>query len=151
MPARITQPFRNRADAADLVPYEDHGMSPEAPIIDFAERHTHGLDVVLMWSRVSGCVWVTVTNRGTAGRDGSKPRRLPRSPGVRASIRLPTGGSVMHATIQQWLPAAASAVAGWLMVRAGASKRMLVLRAPARCASCGRRRRRDCDCREGVR
>jgi hypothetical protein len=90
MPARITQPFRNRADAADLVPYEDHGMSPEAPIIDFAERHTHGLDVVLMWSRVSGCVWVNVTNRGTAGRHGSKPRRLPRS--RCSSIHSPTYG-----------------------------------------------------------
>jgi hypothetical protein len=63
VPARVTQPFRNRADAAGLLPGEDHGMSPEAPIIDLAERHTHDLDVVLMWSRVSGRVWVNVTNR----------------------------------------------------------------------------------------
>jgi len=38
-------------------------MSPEPPIVDLADRHTHDVDVVLMWSRNSGRVWVTVTHR----------------------------------------------------------------------------------------
>ena len=63
MPARITQLFRNRADARDPRSGDDDGMFPEAPIIDLADRHTDDLDVVLMWSRVSGRVWVRVTNR----------------------------------------------------------------------------------------
>jgi hypothetical protein len=32
-------------------------------IVDLADRHTEALDVVLMWSRVSGHVWVDVTHR----------------------------------------------------------------------------------------
>jgi hypothetical protein len=45
------------------------------------------------------------------------------------------------------MPALAAAVAGWLMVHAGASKRLLTLRPPTRCAACGKRRRaRGCDC-----
>ncbi len=48
--------------------------------------------------------------------------------------------SMMSLTIQQTMPAIATAVAGWLMVRAGASKRLLSTRTPARWASCGRRR-----------
>lgn len=39
------------------------GMSPEPPIVDLADRQTQDLDVVLMWSRNSGRVWVTVTHR----------------------------------------------------------------------------------------
>lgn len=54
---------------------------------------------------------------------------------------------VMHLTINQMTPSIAAAVAGWLMVRAGAGKGMIALRAPSRCAACGRRRvRRGCDC-----
>ena len=56
----------------------------------------------------------------------------------------------MHATMQ-WMPAAVSVAAGWMMVRAGVSKNKLVLRAPARCVACGRRRGRDCDCMNGAR
>ena len=48
--------------------------------------------------------------------------------------------SMIHFTSQQTMPAIAAAVAGWLMVRAGTSKRLLTLRTPARCAACGRRR-----------
>jgi hypothetical protein len=52
-------------------------------------------------------------------------------------------------TIQQTTPAIVAALAGWLMVRAGASKRMVALRTPPRCAACGRRRtKRTCDCTE---
>ncbi len=55
----------------------------------------------------------------------------------------------MHLTLAQLLPSASAAVAAWLMVRAGAAKGMLVVRAPSRCAACGRRRTRGrCDCTE---
>jgi hypothetical protein len=46
----------------------------------------------------------------------------------------------MHLTLAHVLPSASAAVAAWLMVRAGAAKGMLVVRAPSRCAACGRRR-----------
>jgi hypothetical protein len=47
----------------------------------------------------------------------------------------------------QTMPAVAAVVAGWFMVRAGISKRLLTLRTPARCAACGKRRSgRGCDC-----
>jgi len=55
--------------------------------------------------------------------------------------------SMIQFTSQQTMPALAAAVAGWLMVHAGASKRLLTLRPPTRCAACGKRRRaRRCDC-----
>jgi hypothetical protein len=55
--------------------------------------------------------------------------------------------SMIDLTSQQTMPAIAAAVAGWLMVRAGASKRLLSMRTPARCASCGRlRTARPCHC-----
>jgi hypothetical protein len=55
--------------------------------------------------------------------------------------------SMIHLTSPQTMPVIAAALAGWLMVRAGASKRLLSLRTPARCAACGRRRTaRGCDC-----
>jgi len=54
---------------------------------------------------------------------------------------------LMHLTMAQTAPAIVAAVAGWLMVRAGAAKRMVAVRTPSRCAACGRRRtRRGCDC-----
>jgi hypothetical protein len=54
---------------------------------------------------------------------------------------------VTQLTIQHTTPAIAAAIAGWLMVRAGASKGMLAVRVLSRCAACGRRRnRRGCDC-----
>jgi hypothetical protein len=54
--------------------------------------------------------------------------------------------------MQQATPAIAAVLAGWLMVRAAASKRMIVLRAPSRCAACGRRRARGrCSCTGGDR
>ena len=40
-------------------------MPPEPPIVDLADRHTDDLDVVLMWSRNSGRVWVNVTHRSS--------------------------------------------------------------------------------------
>jgi hypothetical protein len=55
--------------------------------------------------------------------------------------------SMIHLTSQQTMPAIAGVVAGWLMVHAGASKRLLTLRTPARCAACGKRRTAGgCDC-----
>ena len=55
--------------------------------------------------------------------------------------------SMIQLTSQQTMPAIAAAIAGWLMVRAGTSKRLISLRTPARCVACGRRRTaRRCDC-----
>jgi hypothetical protein len=38
-------------------------MSSERLIVDLADRHGDGLDLVLMWARRSGHFWVTVTHR----------------------------------------------------------------------------------------
>jgi hypothetical protein len=55
----------------------------------------------------------------------------------------------MHLAIQQTAPALATVAAGWLMVRMGAAKGLIVLRAPSRCAACGRRRTRGhCRCND---
>jgi hypothetical protein len=55
--------------------------------------------------------------------------------------------NMIQLTSPHTMPVIAAALAGWLMVRAGASKRLLSLRTPARCAACGRRRTsRRCDC-----
>jgi hypothetical protein len=48
VPVQLTQPKR--------------GTSSARPIVELADRHTHDLHVVLMWSRVSGDVWVDVTH-----------------------------------------------------------------------------------------
>jgi hypothetical protein len=41
----------------------DHpGMSFTSQIVDLAERRTGDVNVVLLWSRRSGRVWVTVTH-----------------------------------------------------------------------------------------
>jgi hypothetical protein len=53
----------------------------------------------------------------------------------------------MHLTIGEAMVAISTAAAAWLMVRAGAAKGMVTLRAASRCASCGKRRdSRDCRC-----
>jgi hypothetical protein len=53
----------------------------------------------------------------------------------------------MNLTIHQTTSAIAAVVAGWLMVRAGATTGMVALRTPVRCAACGRRRGlRGCRC-----
>jgi hypothetical protein len=53
----------------------------------------------------------------------------------------------MHLTIGEAMAAISTAAAAWLMVRAGAAKGMVTLRAASRCASCGKRRdSRDCRC-----
>src|SRR6059058_526189 len=58
-----------------------------------------------------------------------------------------TMATMMHLINPESMPAIAVAVAGWLMVLAGVSKRLLTLRTPARCAACGRRRdARCCPC-----
>jgi hypothetical protein len=41
-------------------------MSSEL-IVDLAERHSSGLDVVLLWGRRSGRLWVTVSDRRSGG------------------------------------------------------------------------------------
>ena len=53
----------------------------------------------------------------------------------------------MHFTIAQSFAAVSTGGAAWLMVRAGAAKGMLKIKAPERCAACGRRRAgRACRC-----
>jgi hypothetical protein len=38
-------------------------MPYDSSIIDLADRHNDGLDVVLLWARQAGRVWVKVTHR----------------------------------------------------------------------------------------
>jgi hypothetical protein len=38
-------------------------MPYDSPIVDLADRHSHDLDVALLWSRESGRLCVTVTHR----------------------------------------------------------------------------------------
>jgi hypothetical protein len=53
----------------------------------------------------------------------------------------------MHITFEQSFALISTAGVAWLMIRAGTAKKMLVVRTPSRCASCGRRRtRRGCPC-----
>jgi hypothetical protein len=52
-----------------------------------------------------------------------------------------------HLTLAQSLVFISSAGASWLMVRAGAAKKLLTTRERPRCASCGRRLvRKTCSC-----
>jgi hypothetical protein len=37
-------------------------MSHESMVVDLADRHADGLDVVLVWARETGRLWVTVTH-----------------------------------------------------------------------------------------
>jgi hypothetical protein len=52
--------MRPRAARAD-----DDGMAHESRIVDLADRHGDGLDVVLVWARQTGRLWVTVTHRNS--------------------------------------------------------------------------------------
>jgi hypothetical protein len=40
-------------------------MDATSQIVDLAERHSSDLDVVLLWGRRSGRLWVVVTHRTT--------------------------------------------------------------------------------------
>jgi hypothetical protein len=54
---------------------------------------------------------------------------------------------MMHMTLTQTFGAISTGAAAWLMVRAGASQGLVKIRAPEKCASCGRRRlARRCPC-----
>jgi hypothetical protein len=56
----------------------------------------------------------------------------------------------MHLTLAQSFAGISTAAAGWLMVRAGAAKGALQVKAAERCAACGRRRRGGlCGCTGG--
>jgi hypothetical protein len=67
--AETAQPIRPSADVTPPAPRDDQPVEATAPIVDLAERHTHDLDVVLLWARRSGRVWVEVTHR-SSGRTG---------------------------------------------------------------------------------
>ena len=47
----------------------------KSPIVDLADRQTSDLEVVLLWSRRSGRVWVNVTHRrsGRTARIAATP------------------------------------------------------------------------------
>ena len=51
------------------------GMSPQASIVELANRQSDDLEVVLLWSRSSGAVWVNVTHRrsGRTARIDASP------------------------------------------------------------------------------
>jgi hypothetical protein len=56
---------------------------------------------------------------------------------------------MMHVTLSQTISWVAAGGGAWAIVRAGAAKGMLRVKAPARCAACGRQRaRRRCPCTE---
>jgi hypothetical protein len=52
-------------------------MPSTRPIVDLADRQSDDLDVVLLWSRESGRVWVTVTHRrsGRTARIDATPAK----------------------------------------------------------------------------
>jgi hypothetical protein len=53
----------------------------------------------------------------------------------------------MHVTLAQAVAWVATAGGAWAIVRAGAAKGVLDVKAPARCAACGRRKvRGNCPC-----
>lgn len=61
--AGFAQPFGVPADAGWARGSEDRHMLLKSPIVDLADRRTSDLEVVLLWSRRSGRVWVNVTHR----------------------------------------------------------------------------------------
>lgn len=52
-----------------------HTMPSNELIVDIADRHSDDLDVVLLWARRSGRIWVTVTHRrsGRTARINATP------------------------------------------------------------------------------
>lgn len=61
--AKFTQQIGACTDAAKPPRPEDDAMPYDSSIIDLADRHNDGLDVVLLWARQAGRVWVKVTHR----------------------------------------------------------------------------------------
>jgi hypothetical protein len=57
------QPVRIRADAPAGSACDHRGVLSESSIVDLAERRSADLDVVLLWGRRSGRLWVSVTHR----------------------------------------------------------------------------------------
>ena len=92
--------------------------------------------------RIPGAGRHVVLKTGATAGDGDGYFMQP--VGVRADavvgVDLRRSDNVMHLSMQQMAPAASAAAAAWLMVRMGAVKGMVTLRAPSRCAACGRRR-----------
>ena len=60
-------------------------------------------------------------------------------PGLAATIGL-MDGEAMQFTLTQAANWVAVGLGAWLLVRAGAAKGVLRVKAPARCASCGRQK-----------
>ena len=52
--AKFTQQISACTDAADTPTAEDDAMPYDSSIVDLADRHNDGLDVVLLWARQAG-------------------------------------------------------------------------------------------------
>jgi hypothetical protein len=60
--AKFTQRIGACTDSANTPMPEDNAMPYDSSIVDLADRHNDGLDVVLLWARQAGRVWVNVTH-----------------------------------------------------------------------------------------
>ena len=63
--AKFTQQIGACTDSADTPTPENDAMPTNSSIVDLAERHNDGFDVVLLWARQTGRVWANVTHRRT--------------------------------------------------------------------------------------
>jgi hypothetical protein len=57
------QRISTAADAATPRSREDGDMATTTHVVELADRHSDDLDVVLLWARRSGRLWVNVTHR----------------------------------------------------------------------------------------
>jgi hypothetical protein len=57
------QAISTLADVAATRPRHDHDMATTTPTVELADRHSNDLDVVLLWGRRTGRLWVNVTHR----------------------------------------------------------------------------------------
>jgi DNA-binding NtrC family response regulator len=61
--ANFAQRLGAGTDAARAATADNDHMPYDSPIVDLANRHADGLDVVLVWAQQTGRLWVTVTHR----------------------------------------------------------------------------------------
>jgi hypothetical protein len=61
--ANFAHPVGARTDAPRLAAEDDGPVTCDGLIIDLADRHNDGIDVVLLWERRTERFWVTVTHR----------------------------------------------------------------------------------------
>jgi hypothetical protein len=67
--AMITRAFRRSAAAAPetepCMPYDPIDLYEGARVVALADRRTYDVDVVLLWARRTGRLWVNVTHRAS--------------------------------------------------------------------------------------